>query len=43
MDACRREIGVQAAEIVAGKRPGGGGKIVELTPVLQPGETIRRR
>lgn len=45
MDACRREIGVHAAEIIAGKRPSGviGGEVIELTPVLQPGETIRRR
>ena len=44
MDSCRREIGQRAAEIIAGKRPGGviGGEIIELTPVLQPGDTIRK-
>lgn len=44
MDACRLEIGRKAAEIIAGKRPGGivGGEIVELTPTLQPGDTIRK-
>ncbi|WP_337924760.1 LacI family DNA-binding transcriptional regulator [Szabonella alba] len=48
MDACRAEIGRIAAEIIAGKRPGMaggrviGGEQVELTPKLQPGDTIRR-
>ncbi len=44
MDACRLEIGQIAAEIIAGKRPGGviGGEVVELTPTLQPGDTIRK-
>ncbi|MDO9524317.1 MAG: LacI family DNA-binding transcriptional regulator [Gemmobacter sp.] len=44
MDSCRREIGERAAEIIAGKRPGGviGGEIIELTPVLQLGDTIRK-
>tara|TARA_R110002110_G_scaffold184898_2_gene391803 strand:+ start:698 stop:1729 length:1032 start_codon:yes stop_codon:yes gene_type:complete len=43
MDACRLEIGRIAAEIIAGKRPGGivGGEAVELSPVLQMGDTIR--
>jgi len=42
MDACRSEIGRVAAEIVAGKHDGGAaGRIVELTPTLQPGDTIR--
>ncbi len=43
MDACRLEIGRRAAEIIAGKRPGGhtGGEVIELFPVLQPGDTIR--
>ena len=40
MDACRLEIGRIAAEIVAGKRDGG---VVELSPTLQPGDTIRQR
>jgi LacI family gluconate utilization system Gnt-I transcriptional repressor len=44
MDACRHDIGRLAAEIIAGKRPGGivGGEIIELTPKLQPGDTIRK-
>lgn len=44
MDACRYEIGQIAAEIIAGKRKGGliGGERVELTPKLQPGDTIRK-
>lgn len=45
MDACRLDIGRLAAEIIAGKRPDGvvGGEIIELTPTLQPGDTIRVR
>ncbi len=39
MDACRLLIGQIAAEIVAGKREGG---VVELSPTLQPGDTIRK-
>jgi LacI family gluconate utilization system Gnt-I transcriptional repressor len=48
MDACRLAIGRIAAEIVAGKRPAQGAErpagreVVELTPTLQPGDTIRR-
>ena len=45
MDACRREIGRHAAEIIAGKRSYGGvlgGEVIELFPVLQIGDTIRR-
>ncbi|MDG1281862.1 MAG: LacI family DNA-binding transcriptional regulator [Pseudorhodobacter sp.] len=44
MDACRLEIGRIAAEIIAGKRSGGivGGEVVELTPKLQLGDTIRK-
>lgn len=44
MDSCRREIGRHAAEIIAGQRPGGliGGEIIELEPLLQPGDTIRK-
>jgi LacI family gluconate utilization system Gnt-I transcriptional repressor len=43
MDACRLEIGRAAAGIIAGKRPGGviGGEVIELTPKLQMGATIR--
>jgi LacI family gluconate utilization system Gnt-I transcriptional repressor len=44
MDACRHEIGRRAAAIIAGHSESGliGGERVELTPVLQPGDTIRR-
>ncbi len=44
MDACRAEIGRIAAEIISGKRSSGviGGEQVELTPRLQPGDTIRK-
>lgn len=44
MDACRREIGRHAAEIISGKHEGGsiGGEVIELTPTLQLGDTIRR-
>ena len=43
MDACRLEIGRRAAEIIAGKHDGTiGGEVIELTPTLQPGDTIRR-
>lgn len=45
MDAGRREIGREAARIIAecaeGKNE--GGERVELTPKLQPGETLKRR
>ena len=44
MDACRREIGRQAAAIIAGHSDSGliGGERIELTPTLQPGDTIRQ-
>lgn len=44
MDSCRREIGRQAAQIIAGKHRGGviGGELVELEPSILPGDTIRR-
>ncbi len=44
MDSCRREIGRHAAEIIAGKRPGGlvGGEVIELEPQFHPGDTIRQ-
>ncbi|WP_267134643.1 LacI family DNA-binding transcriptional regulator [Pseudotabrizicola formosa] len=43
MDACRLDIGRLAAEIIAGKRPDGivSGEIIELSPTLQRGDTIR--
>jgi LacI family gluconate utilization system Gnt-I transcriptional repressor len=44
MDSCRQEIGRLAAEIIAGKGHEGviGGEVIELTPTLQPGDTIRK-
>jgi len=44
MDACRLEVGRLAAEIVAGKRPSGviGGEVIELSPTMEPGDTIRQ-
>lgn len=44
MDACRREIGRKAAEIIAGRPHGGliGGEVIELEPVIQMGDTIRK-
>lgn len=44
MDACRREIGIRAAGIVAARHTDPalpGGERVELTPRLDPGETLR--
>lgn len=42
-DACRREIGQRAAEIIAGKTTDGivGSKRIELSPRVLPGDTIR--
>lgn len=40
MDACRLEIGRNAAEIIAGKSA--PATKIELVPTLQPGDTIRR-
>jgi LacI family gluconate utilization system Gnt-I transcriptional repressor len=44
MDACRREIGAKAAEIIAAAARGqsSGGERIELSPKLQIGDTIRR-
>lgn len=44
IDACRREIGAQAAKIVSGKGMDGviGGHRIVLAPRLDPGDTIRR-
>lgn len=45
MDACRREIGVKAAEIIARRHANPGaepGEWVELTPTLSEGDTLRR-
>ena len=44
MDACRREIGVRAAKIIAERNAGAtdmANQIVELSPVLAPGDTLR--
>ncbi len=38
MDACRAEIGVKAADVIA---RAGAAEVVELFPTLQPGDTIR--
>jgi len=46
MDACRREIGVRAAGIIAARQAdpaAGGGERIELAPTLQYGDTLRRR
>lgn len=44
IDACRREIGEQAANIIAGKDTSGviGGHRIELSPRLDRGDTIRK-
>lgn len=44
MDACRKEIGVRAAAIVAAHagEESAGGETIELTPTLAPGDTLRR-
>lgn len=42
MDACRREIGEKAAEIIIARQEGGGGgEMVELQPRVIRGETLR--
>jgi LacI family gluconate utilization system Gnt-I transcriptional repressor len=45
MDAGRREIGREAARIIAGCSEGTmeGGQRIELTPKLQLGQTLKRR
>jgi LacI family gluconate utilization system Gnt-I transcriptional repressor len=44
IDACRREIGEQAANIIAGRGMDGviGGHRIELSPRLDHGDTIRK-
>ena len=44
MDACRQEIGRQAAAIISGKHADGivGGEVIELFPTMEPGDTIRK-
>ncbi len=43
MDACRAEIGREAARIIAARADGsgGGGERIELTPEIVPGDTLR--
>lgn len=41
MDACRRDVGRIAAEIIAGKRPADEAAMIELFPTMDPGDTIR--
>jgi LacI family gluconate utilization system Gnt-I transcriptional repressor len=43
MDSCRRDIGRRAAEIIAGRPHQGliGGEVIELTPKIWRGDTIR--
>ncbi|MFT5065704.1 MAG: LacI family gluconate utilization system Gnt-I transcriptional repressor [Yoonia sp.] len=44
MDACRREIGVKAARIVADRNAGdesGAGQVIELSPTIAFGDTLR--
>jgi len=45
MDACRGKIGRKAAQIVAERSQGGqtDGEVIEMEPVLQLGDTIRKR
>lgn len=46
MDACRREIGVKAAQIIAQRHSGENteeGQIITLTPTLAAGDTLRRK
>ena len=45
MDACRREIGVKAAQIIVARNQGLANEdetTVTLSPKLSPGETLRR-
>ena len=46
MDACRFEIGTRAAQIIASRVNDPGAevtRVVELTPKVEPGDTLRRR
>ena len=45
MDACRKEVGRRAAQIIAGRNmdPQLEPEVEELFPILQPGDTIRQR
>ncbi|MEO0937599.1 MAG: LacI family DNA-binding transcriptional regulator [Pseudomonadota bacterium] len=43
MDACRREIGIAAAEIIRDHADGAAPSKITLTPKISYGETLRRR
>jgi LacI family gluconate utilization system Gnt-I transcriptional repressor len=46
MDACRTEIGTRAAQIIAARVADPSAevdKVIELTPVVDPGDTLKRR
>ncbi len=47
MDACRSEIGRAAAQIIAARADAengmGGGERIELSPKIEPGDTLKRR
>ena len=47
MDACRSEIGRAAAQIIAARAEAeegtGGGERIELSPKIEPGDTLKRR
>ncbi|MGR3490602.1 MAG: substrate-binding domain-containing protein, partial [Shimia sp.] len=44
MDACRSEIGTKAAQIIAAAagETSAGGEMVELSPTIAPGDTLKR-
>ncbi|MGR3466875.1 MAG: LacI family DNA-binding transcriptional regulator [Shimia sp.] len=44
MDACRSEIGTKAAQIIAAAagQTSAGGEVVELSPKVAPGDTLKR-
>lgn len=45
MDACRRDIGVKAAQVIAARNKGdepAEGPVIALSPTLSPGDTLRR-
>lgn len=44
MDACRREVGIRAAQIIVARQadPGAERQIIELSPILTSGDTLRR-
>ncbi len=44
MDACRREVGIRAAQIIMARQadPDALGEVIELSPILTSGDTLRR-